>query len=516
MLASSGAESFPDQDTSLSGLPDFLEPVRADLAIATRFMRREERGPYTDRHSERSYPFSFFWEKDVQQTGDKLITSAARLLLQSDRTDKEVEAKELIDKCSKDVPGEDFSSLFLDIMSSTEVVTYLHGFFGNIITPITEVTQTPSRRFELTQLLARDVPYKDPYNARNPDEVDDTAFTLQALQAFGEAEGLAEPWPETEIQRGDFDSLIAQEVLEEAGRPELSSDSGSNRDADLEKMIRLAVLLSGKPRPTAITELSRRDALELWPETLKSTIEYRRANYIQALRANRSNRVDFLSSSHGILPKTVSQETVLLAARNFGREVAKQQSADTRFSARQRVQARARLESYGPRRRSTRQARRLGNTATHEADLENAEEDSFEQQIVYIDSNGNEVAQGSDEYRGFLNEYLHQFRGEPGLEEALNTMIAYIKKNEYSRTLPNGIRKMKGFGTTGLWRGERRFSKVYEFKPNDATGMSTSSERAKKTRIIFVRHENTIGLVAIADAGSMNALERKLGMKRAR
>jgi hypothetical protein len=358
-----------------------------------------------------------------------------------------------------------------------------------------EIDDDPIQKHELMKLLA-----KQYYHNASVSLEEREVLALQGIAAILMADGNANYFKNSEslINQRAFDEFIAHEILEASISEEAPMDSLAEKQVEhFRNLINLVKHTSDLTEPEVVSVLSKREAINLWPEICKTLLQSQKEKLLNQLKFNSSKQLIELKKEMLVLNGSVESFTqaweryMITVARQFPNINAHRKEK----SKRQRI-ASQRKKVIG----------RSGKTAVTES-LETARSPEV-RNLVYIDSNGNEFAPGSQEYQDLISAYLKTHPGMAGLDEDVANILEHLKRLDFSQGPIRGVKKY----VNSVKRGESRYENLFALKPTDAVGMSTSSKQAKKIRVLFVLENGSLGILGIVDRDEVTRFEKSLGV----
>jgi hypothetical protein len=497
-------------------LDDILVDVRPALEEAAAFINGEAKGTYTTQFCEEANgatpltplprDLSKGWVNRLWDMHQALRLNTAGVVLQQPYVDAESEESYVKDLLGKyfdvNAYGGVLSYLPTAVLSTVEGVRSLSGFRDRVIAPLVARTENPSYEFELMKLIAQPIPELK-HSPR-----DRELEALQLLYFFNPLNEESEaslPAVDTKLEDGEFDTLIARDILFEASYQTEHLDQDD--PTELQRMLLLAARMTGQVQPTddIITMLTDKGSLSLWPQECKKVLNLCRSQYALALREARSHAASIVSDGNCAVRKNTEAD-VQTAADNLTLELATKRSQSGGLSMTERLEARSVARKVRRERRAT--LATVGSVATSATQ----EVKTIEPRTVaYIKPDGTMASEDSSEYKeNVLEGYLNKHRDQPNLEKDLRAAIDYLRTADFSAGLPRGIFKLRG--GINIQRGELCIPKIYELKPYVTIGLTMQSEQGHKLRILFALIKDTVGILGVDDRDQAAARQRSIGM----
>ena len=489
----------------LSAARDVLTP-----AAATIF-----KGPYAQRQDAGkglAVAGNIQWNNGFEKARENMIVATASVVLQGPASENE-------EAYVNSLLGESLGSLFtqddelsflqIDVLSAVESVRSLRRASEQLIPALRPLTHNPQHQFDLMRLLAAET------SLNRPDYEEAEIQTLQVIYDFSCMDNPKPLLPAVgeKLATGEFDSFLAAELLQEIAAQD-NANLRSNNDKELRKMLLMGTRFSSLEMPAVIDKLTGREMLDYWPASCKRALEERRSYYAYHLKRSNKESVDSLKEHGCIVMPDGTEEDVRQTATGLAYLVAQQNSTNGQLAPRDRLKAHLQVEKIRKGRAAHKRQRpaRTGPQELSEiaADTAKAEQAPESRKLVYILPDGSEAPEDSPTYSEFMNDYFRSHSGRDGMREDVDRVLSHLKNLDLSAGLPRGVKKVNG--GQSLRRGSAFFRRVYQFKPVDVVGLSLSSERGVKLRLLFGLKNDTVCLLGMEEKDRMASLTRSIGI----
>lgn len=508
----------PTQET-----PDIFESIRPTLEETTRFIAGESLGPYAQRvaSAENGEVFPYLpTERRIDTPLANLINYSANLVLQrrtgikpeaetelpepETETPEEVEeetfVRDLVRKnLGKEAENPMISSLPIRILGVSEAMETLGRTGKEVIPHLTEKAgRHAGQKFQLIKALAKPTGWlKNGF----PEETE--TASLQVLFAYDRLQSArrGEPSPvdglRIELESGQMDSLIARELLTKASQ---QTESETAQDAEIQRLLALQLRTSTTgDLDEAITRLVEQESIHLWPEESRKILDVKKQQYITRYKRNQDKCEEFLAETR-CAPTFATPDMIAKAASRFMVGLA----GITRETP--GVSPMGRVAAFVASSKRKAQKPRAEEEETQPAP--EPEKEPEPRKVVYINGQGEEFPQDSERYQKVVSDYLDGHRGEPGLEELLESVIERISTADLSHGMPRGIKKLTMPERNKPWH----LKKVYEIRVTSSIGLPSSAEHGHKLRVLFTMRKDTVGIVGICDKDNLTSQLRSLGI----
>ncbi|MGH7195999.1 MAG: hypothetical protein ACREGA_04445 [Candidatus Saccharimonadales bacterium] len=363
-------------------------------------------------------------------------------------------------------------------------------------------------QFQLLQALTETTP------PRSDSERHKTSANFQHAAAFTTASGGPDVSQKllAKLHNGDFDGWLARQILHEALPDEQPADKANKPISDLGKTALLISQATDNSPAITIDFLSQPERRWLWPDQPKKQLDQQHRRLATEGTAVR-RRHDKQLSERGILAAlSATSQTFDKNFQNFAATCLQAAGLSSPSAART-----SHKRSHQPNQNSHRRRRQpAADRSTAAGAAAEIPAEHRINRLTCIDSQGQELAEDSPKFQKMIADYLAKHNNDPVLANDLKNMLDYLKHLDWSIPGRYGLKKYEGATR------DQRYHNMLSFKPLDAVGLSTTSESAKKTRILFIRPPktdpasdaaDTIGILDIFDRDELNKTEIGLGMR---
>ncbi len=340
-----------------------------------------------------------------------------------------------------------------------------------------------------------------------PDETSEISSMTPLSEVINEYFALSESSTpqelKSQLEQGQFDRLIAQEVVEF-----LQTIDESERDALPNGMGRVARLVSYTQHSNPGLSAEERPAvmaanLEYWGRESLAYISEIRAGIVRDFTtyARRAQAV-----VGPLIDQSGSPSTDFGSAMNAYYAMALREIAHSPLHH-ATDRARAGVES----RRRRRQAAHAASVAVQaQAECSSVPREPVILMAMSKDLETGYAPKAELSTEDLVDDYISKHASEKNFAEELRAILNHFTNGiDFSSGEASGIKKLK----LGSLTVEGRAREVWEYKPIHASGVSLLSYRAKKFRMMFVRlDDNKVGVIAMFNRDKFNEIAKGLGL----
>jgi hypothetical protein len=385
-------------------------------------------------------------------------------------------------------------------MAAAERVRSLRELAGELTTATRNtVADDPSRQFELMKLLGKRQPGRQRHEVQAQG-----VHTLQVMHSFANADRTTTNAPSVGdmLESGRFDNFIIEELLHEA----LAGSTSDHKTAMIElkrevELVALVVEPHGVSPKEVIAKLSSAEARQYWSPTAKRLLTGRIDQYVQNLKNNRDEAIEYLKKGDAIVPISTADD-IEHAGIMLLSEMTEQISINTALPNHQRLAARGVAAEHRKRRQGP---KHIGETTVAAASKETDASEKPGRQLVFMMSSGRETT-GSNGESDMFNDYAAAHQGHAGLDDELRATRHYLKHLDLSSGLPKGVRKLP---TSYVKRGDRVLPKVYQLTAEEVQGLPAQSNLA----VLFGISKDKVAVLAVAKRSEMPRIRTSLGLR---
>ncbi len=427
--------------------------------------------------------------KTQERKAEELVLGAVSLILNSGTSDiasqeAQVESILIPFKKANNPIGE---YVKLDVLSRVEILGPLIELANSVNRKLNTIARNnPSMRYELLKLLN----VNQAVLQQSTDSSDKQLFALQYVcaldYALNESDSLVSSM-HNGLKDGEFDSCIAQDALMSAyHKPE--GKPGDKRTNDLGGLVQLMMAGLDLRKPeAAIDILSKPDNLPLWPPTQRKMLKEKVEVLTRALTSNSSTLSNALKE-HGLMPtpsipRERVEELAVYAAHIL-------RAASPRYGMAGVHALRSKIEAGDPSLDKELSGRGKGSKK-HEVKASH-------RKLVIVTEEGQELPEGTEEFKKFIHDYQQQNEREYGLK-------SWRKAGRIPAMLETLQQADLTVQVKGMWLLDSEQA-LYAAEPYELIGQTTRipKERRKCIVLKLSADKSTLSLLNIVDRDKLD------------
>jgi hypothetical protein len=362
-------------------------------------------------------------------------------------------------------------------------------------------------RFQVMKLIASPDDKTKPKDKESDDYF--PIFSFQAIYVFNLLDNqrtAVSPGVEKQLDKGEFDTLIARELLQQAVLEDgtLAPDGAP----EMQKLLRLSAALNpGLPMEEYIERLCSPNAFANWTEDQLAPVEKQKNDYAEIIKAV------FKSMEKALIRYTTFETRAELAEvdvmfERLALEIAKQKRGNIRLSPADRQRASRDVEVAKIKvktRPSTPVADR--NAQLSSASLAEGQPSEPTRTLLYLDINGDLHEENDSGFTELFDKYKRRFVSVEGLDEAWANARNYLKTVDLTGNRPSGLAKK--VLSKDIQKGDFTITKVNELSLGQA-GIETPTRVSRDTRALVAQLDSdTFAILDVYHLRSSDQYYRK-------
>jgi hypothetical protein len=307
------------------------------------------------------------------------------------------------------------------------------------------------------------------------------------------------------LEHGDFDSLIAQELIEEV-EADQSTPRNQARLLSIQNMIGFSAAAGVDPE-FAMEIYSSRQGISWWQTRMSTSLRAAKIIYRQQLESRQDIRKASLLQSGMILPENPRKKLPAVAA-----EYVKRQSLlrNTNFKPNNARFTRAEFLATQARMRSSKRGYRGGtktNGKSAEASLPLLE---VPRELRFFDANGDTLPMQDGDIPSVVDEYVRKSGGNDRiLAGRIIDFLETIQLVDFSGPIVGGyVSHERNFSYKG-----HNVGTLWQVRPDKVAGPNSLGAHSKKMRILCTLDEKNACILKIIDKDEMHKYKSSLGIK---